>query len=146
MDGKTLFEARTILGLSIIEAAARLSVARQTYSRYENGDPIPKPKLEMARKFVLDAEEKENKIDKILNSSDPQTIFTEFVEELKGMRKDYRELKVLLMDFMDKSSTESKINQISDSQLGLLHKTVESIVQELEENKKADSKKSASRK
>lgn len=142
MDGKTLFEARKTLGLSQDEMAAKIFVSRQTYNGYENGNSIPKTKFTIIKQVIEEAQNKENRIDQIMESSDSALIFTEFVEELKALRKDYRDLKGMFSEYIESSSKQSKINQLSISQLGILSEILKNVLHELDENKKTDLKKS----
>lgn len=142
MDAKTLFETRKSLGLSKQEMAVKLAVSRQTYTRYETGDPIPKTKYGLVQELIRESVQKEENIHKLINSNDSKEIFIEFVEQLKGLRKDYNDLKVLFADYIENESKQNKMNQLSNSQLSLLSEIINNVVLELDENKKTDLKKS----
>jgi len=141
MDGQTLKEAREILGLSQVEMAAKIHVSFPTYNGYENGKNIPKNKHAILNAVLQEASlvEVENINDEVLKR-DAKDILVDVLVELKEIRRENTELKQLIVQNIDLTKNEAKINELSSSQLNILKELVHNLNLQVEKIKKADIK------
>lgn len=141
MDGKTLKEARKILGLNQEEMAAKMYVSFPTYNGYENGKNIPKNKHEIIKLILKEAGQKEDEaINEQVLKRDVKDILIDVLMELRSVRKENEEYRKAILDLTENMLKESKVNKISSGQLDLLRLVVENLTKDMDKLKKADFK------
>ncbi|MGC5744415.1 helix-turn-helix transcriptional regulator [Chryseobacterium sp. NFX27] len=139
MDGNILLKARKILGLNQEVMAAKLGISYQTYNGYENGKTIPKTKHGKINEVLIEAKERQDNADSVL-SIESTDILNEILKEMKAIRRENRDIKNLLNEVISNKETESKMDQLTSSQLDILKMVLQNMTVQLKELKKADLK------